>query len=45
MKRDLLTILDLTREEIETLLARARELKACISRAGATPPSRERPWP
>ena len=28
MKRDLLTILDLTREEIETLLARARELKA-----------------
>ncbi len=28
MKRDLLTILDLTRPEIETLLARARELKA-----------------
>ncbi|MDD2904374.1 MAG: ornithine carbamoyltransferase [Syntrophales bacterium] len=28
MKRDLLTIQDLTREEIETLLARARELKA-----------------
>ncbi len=28
MKRDLLTILDLTRGEIETLLARARELKA-----------------
>jgi len=28
MKRDLLTILDLTRTEIETLLARARELKA-----------------
>jgi ornithine carbamoyltransferase len=28
MKRDLLTILDLSREEIETLLARARELKA-----------------
>jgi ornithine carbamoyltransferase len=28
MKRDLLTILDLTREEMETLLARARELKA-----------------
>jgi ornithine carbamoyltransferase len=27
MKRDLLTILDLSREEIETLLARARELK------------------
>jgi ornithine carbamoyltransferase len=28
MKRDLLTILDLSREEIVTLLARARELKA-----------------
>jgi len=28
MKRDLLTILDLTRGEMETLLARARELKA-----------------
>jgi ornithine carbamoyltransferase len=28
MKRDLLTIMDLTREEIESLLARARELKA-----------------
>lgn len=28
MKRDLLTILDLTREEIESLLARARKLKA-----------------
>ncbi|MEW6660312.1 MAG: ornithine carbamoyltransferase [Thermodesulfobacteriota bacterium] len=28
MKRDLLTILDLTREEIEGLLARAQELKA-----------------
>jgi ornithine carbamoyltransferase len=28
MKRDLLTVLDLTREEIEALLARARELKA-----------------
>ena len=28
MKRDLLTILDLTRSEIEALLARARELKA-----------------
>jgi len=32
MKRDLLTILDLSREEIETLLVRARELKALQAR-------------
>ena len=32
MKRDLLTILDLSREEIVTLLARARELKALHQR-------------
>jgi ornithine carbamoyltransferase len=32
MKRDLLTILDLSREEIITLLARARELKALHQR-------------
>ncbi|MFI5330274.1 MAG: ornithine carbamoyltransferase [Desulfobaccales bacterium] len=32
MKRDLLTILDLSREEIVTLLARARELKALHAR-------------
>jgi ornithine carbamoyltransferase len=36
MKRDLLTILDLTREEIEALLARARELKA-LHLAGKNP--------
>ncbi|MGP8049164.1 MAG: ornithine carbamoyltransferase [Desulfobaccales bacterium] len=32
MKRDLLTILDLSREEIEALLVRARELKALQAR-------------
>ena len=36
MKRDLLTILDLTRAEIEALLARARELKA-LHRQGKDP--------
>ncbi len=36
MKRDLLTILDLTRPEIETLLARARELKG-LHRQGQNP--------
>ena len=36
MKRDLLTILDLSREEIEHLLARARELKA-LHQQGRTP--------
>jgi len=36
MKRDLLTILDLTREEILQLLARARELKE-LHRRGANP--------
>jgi ornithine carbamoyltransferase len=36
MKRDLLTILDLTRVEIETLLARARELKA-LKKQGSGP--------
>jgi ornithine carbamoyltransferase len=36
MKRDLLTILDLTRQEIEMLLARARELKA-LHRQGRNP--------
>jgi ornithine carbamoyltransferase len=36
MKRDLLTILDLSREEIVTLLARARELKA-LHKEGRNP--------
>ncbi|MFZ5447110.1 MAG: ornithine carbamoyltransferase [Thermodesulfobacteriota bacterium] len=36
MKRDLLTILDLSRDEIVTLLARARELKA-LHRRGQNP--------
>jgi ornithine carbamoyltransferase len=36
MKRDLLTILDLSREEIVTLLARARDLKA-LHRRGQNP--------
>ncbi len=36
MKRDVLTILDLTRPEIETLLARARELKG-LHRQGQNP--------
>ena len=45
MKRDLLTILDLSREEIVTLLARARELKALHHRGVEHTPLRARFWP
>jgi hypothetical protein len=46
MKKDLLTILDLSREEILALLARARELKALLGQGrNHQGSSWAKPWP